>query len=206
MVKRLIGKKLKGTRLKNDMTIQDLAERSKVSSNMISRIERGLTIPSVEILMKLAGAFGMSINYFVEEAEKGMTVVHTPKGRGEPIFFFEDKHQITSLTQGLRDPSFAVFYDTLEEGCCSGEGGMVHTGEEFAIVLTGRVEFFIENNRYLLDEGDSLTFKASLPHRWENRHNGQTVVMWVVSPAPSVAQTGGARAERFDRLTNVSRS
>ena len=65
MVKRLIGKKLKATRLKNDMTIQELADRSKVSSNMISRIERGLTVPSVEILMKLANAFGMSINFFV---------------------------------------------------------------------------------------------------------------------------------------------
>jgi len=188
MVKKLIGKKLKATRLKNDMTIQELAERSKVSSNMISRIERGLTIPSVEILMKLADAFGMSINFFVEEAEKGSTVVHTRKGQGEPIFFFEDKHQITSLTQGIRDPSFAVFYDTLEAGCSSGEGGMVHTGEEFALVLRGRMEFVIEGNQYLLEEGDSLTFKASLPHRWANLYDGQTTVMWVVSPAPNVAQ------------------
>jgi transcriptional regulator with XRE-family HTH domain len=188
MVKKLIGKKLKATRLKNDMTIQELSERSKVSSNMISRIERGLTIPSVEILMKLADAFGMSINYFVEEAEKGSTVIHTRKGDGEPIFFFEDKHQITSLTQGLRDPSFAVFYDTLEQGCSSGEGGMVHTGEEFALVLRGRLEFVIEGSRYLLEEGDSLIFKASMPHRWSNLYDGQTVVMWVVSPAPNVAQ------------------
>jgi len=188
MVKKLIGKKLKATRLKNDMTIQELAERSKVSSNMISRIERGLTIPSVEILMKLADAFGMSINFFVEEAEKGSTVVHTRRGQGEPIFFFEDKHQITSLTQGIRDPSFAVFYDTLEAGCSSGEGGMVHTGEEFALVLRGRMEFVIEGSHYLLEEGDSVTFKASLPHRWANLHDGQTSVMWVVSPAPNVAQ------------------
>lgn len=188
MVKKLIGKKLKATRLKNDMTIQELAERSKVSSNMISRIERGLTIPSVEILMKLADSFGMSVNYFVEEAEKGSTVIHTRKGEGEPIFFFEDKHQITSLTQGIRDPSFAVFYDTLEQGCSSGEGGMVHTGEEFALVLRGRLEFVIEGSRYFLEEGDSLTFKASLPHRWINLYDGQTVVMWVVSPAPNVSQ------------------
>ena len=53
-IKKIVGKKLKAIRLKRDMTIQELAERSKVSSNMISRIERGLTIPSVEILMKLA--------------------------------------------------------------------------------------------------------------------------------------------------------
>lgn len=189
MVKKLIGKKLKATRLKNDMTIQELAESSRVSSNMISRIERGLTIPSVEILMKLANAFGMSINYFVEEAEKGTTVVHTRRGEGEPIFFFEDKHQITSLTQGIRDPSFAVFYDTLEENCSSGEGGMVHTGEEFALVLEGRMEFVIEANRYLLEQGDSIVFKASMPHRWKNLASGTTLVMWVVSPAPDIGQT-----------------
>ena len=188
MVKKLIGKKLKMTRLKNDMTIQELAARSRVSSNMISRIERGLTIPSVEILMKLAGAFGMSISYFVEEAEKGMTVVHTRKGGGEPIFFFEDKHQITSLTQGIRDPGFSVFYDTLEKGVVSGEGCMVHTGEEFALVLKGKINFVIDDDHYLLDEGDSLTFKASLPHRWENHYDGQTVVLWVVSPAPNISQ------------------
>lgn len=188
MVKKLIGRKLKTTRLKNDMTIQELATRSRVSSNMISRIERGLTTPSVEILMKLATAFGMSINYFVEEAEKGMTVVHTRRGEGEPIFFFEDKHQITSLTQGIRDPSFSVFYDTLEKGVRSGEGRMVHTGEEFALVLRGRMEFDINADTFLLEEGDSLVFKASLPHRWRNLHDGQTVVMWVVSPAPHVSQ------------------
>jgi len=187
MIRQLIGRKLKTTRLKNDYTIQELASKSGVSSNMISRIERGLTTPSVEILMRLANAFGMSIGYFVEEAEKGSMVIHTPKGHGEPIFFFEDKHQITSLTQGIRDPGFAVFIDTLEEDCSSGEGGMVHTGEEFARVLSGRLEFIIEGDRHILEEGDSLIFKASLPHRWRNLHDGPTVILWVVSPAPNLA-------------------
>lgn len=188
MVKKLIGKKLKATRLKNDLTIQELATSSKVSSNMISRIERGLTIPSVEILMKLANTFGMSINFFVEEVAAGSTRVFTRKGKGQPIFFFEDKHQITSLTHGLRDPNFAVFYDTLEQGCSSGDGGMVHSGEEFALVLSGSLAFHIEDERYVLEEGDSIIFKASIPHRWQNLFAGQTVVMWVVSPAPNVTQ------------------
>lgn len=187
MVKKLIGKKLKATRLRNDMTIQELAEDSGVSSNMISRIERGLTTPSVEILMKLANTFGMSINYFVEEAEKGSTVIYTRRHQGEPIFFFEDKHQILSLTQGLRDPNFTVFQDILEENCSSGDGGMVHTGEEFAFVLDGVMEFTIDGHVYELKTGDSLVFKASLPHRWRNLNQGQTKVLWVVSPAPNLS-------------------
>lgn len=187
-VKKIIGKKLKDTRLKNDLTIQEVSLKSGVSSNMISRIERGLTIPSVEILMKLAESFGMSISYFVEEAENGRGVVHTKNGQGEPIFFFEDKHQIVSLTHGIVDPDFAVFSDTIEMGCNSGEGDMVHTGEEFAYVLEGRLKFSIENSEYILEKGDALTFKATLPHRWENAFQGQTVVIWVLSPAPVVSQ------------------
>lgn len=186
MVKKLIGKKLKATRLRNDMTIQELATSSNVSSNMISRIERGLTTPSVEIIVRLANSFGMSINYFVEEAEKGSTIVHTKKGQGEPIFFFEDKHQIISLTQGLRDPNFTVFFDTIEPNCGSGDGGMVHSGEEFALVVEGTLEFIVDDERFVLEEGDSIVFKASLPHRWRNLHQGKTNVLWVVSPAPSL--------------------
>jgi transcriptional regulator with XRE-family HTH domain len=186
MVKKLIGRKLKSSRLKRDNTIQELASLSRVSSNMISRIERGLTTPSVEILMKLAAALGVSLSYFVEEAEKGSSVIFTPAGRGEPVFFFEDKHQISSLMQGLRDPGFSVFVDILEPFCDSGEGGMINTGEEFAMVLGGSLEFFIEDNMYMLNEGDSIAFKASIPHRWKNNSSEHAKVLWVVSPPPNV--------------------
>jgi len=63
---------------------------------------------------------------------------------------------------------------------------MVHTGEEFALVLEGALEFVIDGSPYQLEEGDSIVFKASLPHRWRNLHAGQTRVLWVVSPAPSL--------------------
>jgi len=186
MVKKLIGRKLKTSRLKRDKTIQELAEMSRVSSNMISRIERGLTIPSVEILMKLADSLGLSLSYFVEEAEKGNNVIFNSAGQGEPIFFFEDKHQITSLTKGLRDPGFSVFVDILEPYCDSGEGGMVHTGEEFAMVLEGTIDFLIDDEEYHLEKGDSISFKAALPHSWKNTQNQQTRVLWIVSPPPNV--------------------
>ncbi|MHB8811437.1 MAG: helix-turn-helix domain-containing protein [Desulfobulbaceae bacterium] len=181
-----MGSKINTTRLKRDMTIQELAVMSRVSANMISRIERGLTTPSVEILMKLATAFGMSIGYFIEETEKGASVVLTRDGEGCPVFFFEDKHQIVNLTQGIRDPGFSVFIDTLEKGCASGAGGMVQSGEEFAYLLSGTLEFIVDGEVFELQTGDSIAFKASQPHRWRNLHDGQTLVLWVISPAPNL--------------------
>ena len=186
MLRQVIGNRLKTTRLKRDMTIQELAMSAKVSANMISRIERGLTTPSVEILMKIATAFGMSIGYFIEEEEISGTTVVTRRGAGKPVFFFEEKHQIVSLTQGIRDPGFSVFVDRLEHGCTSGAGVMVQSGEEFAYVLSGRIEFIIDDESFLLEEGDAIAFKASQPHRWRNLCDGQTVILWAVSPAPKL--------------------
>jgi transcriptional regulator with XRE-family HTH domain len=184
MVRKLIGIKLKSTRLQRDMTIQELASAARVSANMISRIERGLTTPSIDILMKIATAFGMSISYFIEEVEKCGDVVFTRRGEGFPVFFFEDKHRIVSLTHGIRDPGFSVFIDTLEQGCTSGAGGMVQSGEEFAYILAGELEFIVDGTAYLLQEGDAIAFKASQPHRWRNLHSGRTTVLWAVAPAP----------------------
>ena len=185
-MKKLIGKKLKETRLKNALTIKDLVARSGVSANTISRIERGLTVPSLTILLKLASAFGLSVSYFVEGVEKESSVVFFAKGCGESIFFFNNQQQISSLTQGIRDPGFSVFYDIIERGCSSGGGNMVHLGEEFVFLLNGRLEFVIKGQQYLLTEGDSLIFKASLPHQWRNPADGPASVLWVISPPPDI--------------------
>ncbi len=92
------------------MKIQILAEKSTVSSNMISRIERGLTIPSVEILMRLATVFDKSINYFVEDVSTSHEIVHTrPGGRDKTVYDDEHNMHTESFTSGLRDPQFMSF-------------------------------------------------------------------------------------------------
>jgi quercetin dioxygenase-like cupin family protein len=50
------------------------------------------------------------------------------------------------------------------------------------------MEFVIEGESYLLEKGDSVVFKASMPHRWMNLADGTTLVMWVVSPAPDIGR------------------
>lgn len=37
--------------------------------------------------------------------------------------------------------------------------------EEFLFILSGKVEFDVGDDRYVLEEGDSLYFDANLPHK-----------------------------------------
>lgn len=187
-LKKIIGKKLKTIRLKRNFTIQVLAERSRVSSNMISRIERGLTIPSVEILMKLASVFDKSINYFVEEVSSTHEIVYSCTGQRDTTIYDDSSGNMRteSFTSGLRDPQFTSFFCTIKEGGTSGEKNMYHPGDELIYIVDGQLSIAIADEVHELHPGDSLSFKSHLPHRWYNSGKSETKVIWTLSPFTTI--------------------
>ncbi|MBW2503044.1 MAG: helix-turn-helix transcriptional regulator [Deltaproteobacteria bacterium] len=186
-LKKIVGKKLKTIRLKNDMTIQELAAKSKVSSNMISRIERGLTIPSVEILMKLSTVFDKSINYFVEDVSTTHEIVFSSPGKRDTTVYDDEMNMHTeSFTSGLRDPQFMSFLCTIPKGGTSGRQQMYHPGDELIYLIEGRLEVIIAGESYQLNAGDSLSFKSHLPHRWINIGDEDAKVVWTLSPFTTI--------------------
>jgi transcriptional regulator with XRE-family HTH domain len=186
-IKKIVGKKLKAIRLKTDLTIQELAEKSKVSSNMISRIERGLTIPSVEILMKLAVVFGKSINYFVEEVSTTHEIVFTSPGSRNTTVYEDERNMLTeSFTSGLRDPQFMSFLCTIPSNGMSGTQNMYHPGDELIYLLQGQIKVVIGQETYQLEAGDSLSFKSHMPHRWVNIGDTDAKVIWTLSPFTTI--------------------
>ena len=55
------------------MTQAELAERSNVSTELVSRIERGRCLPSLHSLMEFAQALNVSPNYLLGFQEKPAT-------------------------------------------------------------------------------------------------------------------------------------
>lgn len=61
-----------------------------------------------------------------------------------------------------------AFLLTLESGGSSGPHGMIHTGHEMVFCMRGTLEYEVDDQRYILEPGDSLIFAAQLVHRWRN--------------------------------------
>ncbi|MBK7450115.1 MAG: cupin domain-containing protein [Anaerolineales bacterium] len=58
---------------------------------------------------------------------------------------------------------------TLEPKAGSGgERQVVHSGHEFVYCLQGKIEYVIDGEVYLIEQGDILIFEATLPHLWRN--------------------------------------
>ena len=60
----MLGERIKAARAAQGLSQRKLAEMVGVSAQAISKYERGLDIPSTGVLLKLAGALGVSVDYF----------------------------------------------------------------------------------------------------------------------------------------------
>lgn len=64
-----IGTRIRMERDARGWTLDELAGRSGVSKAMLSKIERGETSPTAELLVRVAAAFGMTLSALIARAE-----------------------------------------------------------------------------------------------------------------------------------------
>jgi len=174
-----VASRLTELREERSMSMRTLAQKSGLSANALSMIERGKTSPSVSTLYKLAEALDVPITaFFVPSAE-----------RKRIVFIKSDERTRVALPraiwEGLGGELFVgrvePFIMTLESGAGSGERSMAHTGHEFVLCLRGHIEYQVENQSYAMESGDSLLFSAHLEHRWRNLGNTVANILIVLS-------------------------
>ena len=148
------------------MSMRALARASGLSTNALSMIERARTSPSVSTLYKIADALEVPITAFFRIESPRQEVVFRKSNERSRIPFPR------GLWEGLGGENFVggmePFLLSLESGASSGPFGMLHTGHEFVICLSGQLEYQVEDQNYLLEPGDSLLLAAQLKHRWRN--------------------------------------
>jgi transcriptional regulator with XRE-family HTH domain len=164
-------------RTERRLSQRDLASQAGISANSISLIERNEISPSVSTLQSLAGALNIKISYFFDEEYTGDVLFVKSKER--PVI----KGQgllIEGIGKRLPNQEVEPFRIVLEPHATSGEQQVVHPGQEFVCCQQGKVEYLIDGQSYLVEEGDFLIFEASLPHLWRNPFDKQAVFLLVI--------------------------
>jgi len=143
-----------------------LAEKSGLAVNTLSLIQNDKTSPSVSTLQQLASALEVPITAFFENGSPKSRVAYIKASQRVGAAFAHGT--LEDLGGGLPDRTVEPFVVTMKPNANSGANPIVHTGHEFVFCLEGRIVYTIEDNVYLLEQGDSLLFESHLPHRWQN--------------------------------------
>lgn len=170
-----VGRRIRERREQLGLSLREVAARSGLSLNAISRIERGDNSPTVASLQLIAGALGVSITDFFGSGPAASIVYVTPDDR-TPME--QESTRIESLGTGLRDQQLEPFFVTVLPGDHN-PAPITHAGQEFVYCISGRVDYQINEMVYHLAPGHSLLFEASQPHCFWNPNSSPAQLIFV---------------------------
>ncbi|MGI9434256.1 MAG: helix-turn-helix domain-containing protein [Geminicoccaceae bacterium] len=165
-----IGREVRAFRTEKGLTVAELARGADLSSGMLSKIENGLTSPSLATLRSLSKALDVPVTAFFRRYEEERDAVFVKAGEGLAIERRGTRaghhYQLLGHTQSKR-LAVEPYLITLTE-----ESDVFplfqHGGLEFIYMLEGEVDYRHGDKTYPLTPGDSLFFDADAPHGPEN--------------------------------------
>lgn len=163
-----IAEKVRKQRLFRRMTLKTVAEKTGLSTALLSQIENNIVSPPIATLLKISKALGVKISYFFEEDEEDeKAFIYTSQANRETVYRSgtEYGYSYQLLAHGKKDKSMEPFYVRFSRRKHQGRTFFRHEGEEFLFILSGAVEYTIGKEKILLHEGDSLYFDSIVPHR-----------------------------------------
>lgn len=178
--------RLRALRRKEGLSLEQLASRTGLTKSYLSKLERGLSEPSVSTLLKLSEAFNLGVSQLLGEVgstdDESVCIVRA--NEREPIVRHgtELGYRYESLASKRLVKAMNPFmlYPPKSDG--SSPSAFPHSGEEFLFVIKGTVRLNIAGKSYYLDAGDSVYFDSELPHRVYSNSDEQAKILLVASP------------------------
>ena len=160
-----IGERLRGLRDVLDLTAEEVAETIGISVEKYEKIEKGELDITISNLMKIAHKYGVSTeelifaesphmkSYFVVRKGQGMSIERTKAYKYQSLVggFVNHKADVFIVTVEPKPGAHTVYKNS-------------HAGQEFNLVLEGKMELYIGGKTIVLEEGDSIYFDSTKPH------------------------------------------
>lgn len=161
------GARLASLRLLSGLSLEDVAASSGLTKSYLSKLERGLSQPSIATVLKLAKTFGISSGKLLGEVSEADEILVVRKDERLPFSRSEGRagyayeaiasqHADKSMTPFVMRPPLTVAEDM---------DLVTHAGEELIFVISGEMEVVFADRKHTLHAGDSVYFAASIPHR-----------------------------------------
>jgi transcriptional regulator with XRE-family HTH domain len=152
-----VGPRLKRLRQRSDITLTDLAKKTGISVSTLSRLEAGLRRPTLEQLLPLARAHGVTLDELVDAPPTGDPRLHLrpiPCGDGSVIL------PLTRRPGGIQAYKFVLPAGRADEA----PDLRTHEGFDWVYVLNGTLRLVLGEHDLLLKPGEVAEFDTRTPH------------------------------------------
>jgi len=159
-----LGSRVRTYRERLGITQEELAERTGTEIELLRDIEDGKRDPAVGVLIKISRALGQRLGTFTDDLFVKDPLITRASDMKEDVFSDKaSQYHYFSLGKGKTDRHMEPLYIKVNPD--SGESLSSHEGEEFIMVLSGKIEMTYGKEKYVLEKGDSTYYNSLIPHK-----------------------------------------
>ncbi|MGH3416329.1 MAG: helix-turn-helix domain-containing protein, partial [Actinocrinis sp.] len=151
-----VGPRLRALRRERDTTLAALSAATGISISTLSRLESGSRRPTLELLLPLARAHGVTLDELVGAPPTGDPRVHL-----RPVTW----HGMTMLPLSRHPGGIQAYKLIISAGQARREPDpQTHEGYEWLYVLNGRLRVVLGEHDLVLTPGEAAEFDTRVPH------------------------------------------
>ena len=172
-----IGPRIRQLRIRNELTLEELAGRTELTKGYLSQLENDMASPSVATLQDIVEALGTNMSAFFKEEKT------EPDIFSEEDFFVQEKDgaKIFYVIPNSQKNEMEPILLELKPGAQSSEL-LPFEGEEFGYVLSGRVTLVLEHGKHELKKGETFYLHGEQTHCLKNESAHVARILWVTTP------------------------
>lgn len=159
-----VGPRLRALRRQQETTLTELSAATGISASTLSRLESGARRPTLELLLPLARAHGVTLDELVDAPPTGDPRIHL-----RPITC----HGMVALPLTRRAGGIQAYKLVIPAGSTRREiEPRSHEGYEWLYVLNGRLRLVLAEHDLTLSPGEAAEFDTRVPH-WFGAADGE---------------------------------
>ena len=164
-----VGGRIRVYREQKKLTLEDLSQRTGIPVDFLASVESGAVHSPIGPLTKIARALGQRLGTFMDDQISGDPLIVRA---GERMQQFQSHCQEAkkpaydyySLGQGKSDRHMEPFFIEIDPSSEENTDLASHEGEEFIVVVSGKLRVVYGKVDQVLEAGDSVYFNSVVPH------------------------------------------
>ncbi|MDR0542683.1 MAG: XRE family transcriptional regulator [Dysgonamonadaceae bacterium] len=167
---KIVGKRIKSLRESKSVGLEEMAERSGLDVEQITRIENDKDLPSLAPLIKIARVLGVRLGTFLDDNDELGPVVSRKTSRKEGVSFSTNQTashthmDYYSLSPDKSGRHMEPFIIRVAPRKADEFQLSSHEGEEFIFCMDGAIEVTYGEDSHILEEGDSIYYDSIVAH------------------------------------------
>jgi XRE family transcriptional regulator, regulator of sulfur utilization len=182
------GRRVRDERIRRGLSLQQLSQRSRVSSSMISAIERGAKAATVIVLDRIATGLNTSLSRLLEKESRARVIVlrHNRQKVAKAAAGWERR----ILSPVLPGVEFELMRTTLGPSVDAGVF-LPHArgSREYVAVEKGTLLLTLDGEPHTLKAGDSIYYDGDCMHGFANPGRGPCVYYLAMDVSGDMAGT-----------------